>query len=144
MEKDIHELLNTLRSLINNNISLYRSIDTAYESTIIKELKLIPPSILETVNVYIKFVEILFNGINFKYVSDEFKKLPILPAININVKDTILKNIKQNGNFTEIEKARISNILLKLKPLFDCADELLKNPYYYINKYLERENNNFL
>ena len=138
---EVRSALNYLRKLLQNNRKILKSIDDAYEQTILTELKLVPPQYDNEILDIIKIVKICIGNINYTNIARGLNGLPnhIKSMLIPESVDTfgIFKRCIDNIQMKPVDRARIVNLVSKFRPLFQCVDELVKNPLATVQKISE-------
>ena len=129
---EVQDALNYLRKLLVNNSKILGKIDRSYEETILTELKLIPTQYDAEILDIIKVVKVFISNINFAGISSGLNSLPnairnMLIPESVDTFGIFRKSI-EHIQMKPVDRARIINLVSKFRPLFQCVDELLKNP----------------
>lgn len=136
---EVQSALNYMRKLLEGNRKILSKIDKSYEETILTELKLVPeqydPDILNIISI----IKIVITNINYSKINAGFQALPkhirqmLIPETVIDL-FSIFKKCIGSIQMQPVDRARIVNIVSKFKPLFNCVDELLKDPIQTVGK----------
>ena len=131
---EIHTIFNVIRQLVHDNRTLYDSIDEAYESVLIEDLKLIPEQYDEDILKIIRSVKVIFSNINYSAIS---QGIDGITGGMLHFDVNTYNKFKEGFNKIDMnkkDKARINNIVSKFKPLFNAIDSMLAEPLVYIRK----------
>jgi hypothetical protein len=143
LTNELKKLISLFRGLLSDNPSLYNRIDEYYESALLKEVSWIPDSICESIINGMKYIYALIESINLNKLSGLLSALPDA-ELNLDIKEMLISAIKQVKEIPKNNKPQIINLIVKLSPILDCASEITKHPLIYLNRYTERDSNNFL
>ena len=135
---EVQNALNYLRKLLQGNKKTLSRIDRGYEETILTELQLIPQQYDKDILDIIRIVKICIGNINYGNIARGLNGLPnqIRNMLIPESVDTfgIFKKCMESIQMKPVDRARIVNIVTKFRPLFQCVDELLKNPLDTVQK----------
>jgi hypothetical protein len=143
LKNELKKLISLFRGLLSDNPSLYNRIDEYYESALLKEVSWIPDFICESIINGMKYIYALIESINLNKLSGLLSTLPD-GELNLDIKEMLISAIKQVKEIPKNNKPQIINLIVKLSPILDCASEITKHPPIYLNRYTERDSNNFL
>jgi hypothetical protein len=142
LKHEIRKAILLFRGLIYDNTQLYNSIDENYECILMEELKWIPDSVCKNLTEMLQYYYAFINCIDFVKLRDSLAALPD-SNVELNLLDIVPAAIKV-ADIPKKSKAQVNNFVTKLNPIINCASEIINHPGNYINKYVEKDSNNFL
>ena len=136
LEDAVRGLIGVLRYIFEEDKVLLRTIDSAYEETLVEELKLIPKQFSGYVLRYINSVLIFYKCFDIQTFNSYIKSVPLGYFVDELFVDTYSYFLKfiNNYNIDKANKARIINITKKFVPLFKCIDNVLMNTRKTFNR----------
>lgn len=132
--REIHQIFDVIRQLVHDNRVLYNSIDEAYESILLDDLKLVPEQFDSDILKIVRAVKTIFTNINYKNISQGIDDITggIL-SFNLNTFEQFKKGFEKI-EMPRKDKSRILNIVSKFRPLFSAIDAMLAEPLVYIRR----------
>jgi len=76
--KNIQSVFRLMRTIFTENTNIIRSIDSTYEKELLKDLELIPTTLLSNISSAVSIVVILLRNVNYKSALKDL--VPILNA----------------------------------------------------------------
>lgn len=138
---EVHNSLQIIRTLLQNDKNLCNMIDENYEEMLLSDLRTVPEQYDHIILEALDIIKIFINNINFIKISEELAKYSRnnmkIELDTFHIFETCINKLEINKK----DKARIMNIITKFKPLFTCIDALLYKPIKLIKKIGTMKNN---
>ena len=132
--KEIHDAFVIVRQLVSDNLCLYDSIDEAYESVLLNDLKLVPEQYDSRILQIIRAVKVIFININYSAISQGIDDITGgMLSFCVNTYEEFKRGL-EHIEMTKKDRLRLFNIVSKFKPLFSAIDAMLAEPIKYIRK----------
>lgn len=141
---ELHNALNIFRTIFRDDKYVCSSIDESYEETLIYELESVPEQFDDLILKYLNFVKVVAGNVNFKKLAEELDKLndDSIPHLEINSLYALEQGL-DNLNLTKANRARVLNIVTKLKPMFACVDKVVSMPIQVLRRIGELTDNSY-
>lgn len=142
---ELHSIMEVLRSVFTDDKVISRSIDESYEKVLIEDLKLVPEQFDEEILQYVKAVKIIVANINYRNIYDGLKTLgPKGENVGFET-DTYYgaEKILSKFDMSRSDRARIMNVMIKLKPIFVCLDRIFMVPFKMLRKVVEMNDDRY-
>lgn len=133
------------RTVFSDDKHICKSIDENYEKILIADLRLVPVQYDADILQYVKAVKLVLANINFRAIRDG------LGDITPNYREMGLILNSYNGaervldrfNISSTDRMRLTNILVKLRPLFACIDRVFYVPFKVIDTVVAISDNTY-
>ena len=141
--QEVHNAFNVVRQLVHDDRSLYSSIDEAYESILIEDLKLVPEQYDEDILKIIRSVKLILTNINYSNISKGIDDITGgFLHFNVNTYEEFKKGLNKI-DMVKKDRLRLLNLVSKFRPLFTAIDAMLAEPLIYIKKAAQLSNNQY-
>lgn len=141
---ELHNTLNIFRTIFRDDKYVCSSIDESYEDILIYELESVPEQFDDLILKYLNFIKVVAGNVNFKKLAEELDKLndDSIPHFEINSLYALEQGLN-NLNLTKANRARVLNIVTKLKPIFACVDRVVGMPIQVLKRIGELTDNSY-
>lgn len=133
---ELHNILDTFRTIFIDDSSICQSIDEDYEYTLTETLQLVPEQYDIVIMKYIELIKIIVRNVNFRQLSIELEILnndDIMPHVEIDSLKLFEEGL-QETKITRANKARIMNIASKLQPISVCINKIISMPIKIVKR----------
>ena len=141
---ELHKALDMFRTVFRDDKYVCSSIDESYEETLIYELESVPEQFDELILKYLNFVKVVAGNVNFKKLARELDELndDSIPHFEINSLYAFEQGLSKLS-LTKTNRARVLNIVTKLKPIFACVDKIVCMPIQVLKRIGELTDNSY-
>lgn len=133
---ELHNILDTFRTIFVDDSTIYQSIDEDYEYTLIEALQLVPEQYDAVIMKYIELIKIIARNVNFRQLSIELEILnsdDVMPHVEIDSMKLFEEGLHET-KITRTNKARIMNIASKLQPISVCINKIISMPIKIVKR----------
>ena len=133
MFKYFNELINFLRDVMEDSNCAYK-LNEAFEEKLFRLINLIPQIYEDKIISLFATGKLFLMSINFQTLKDNADNLPLNLFIKLNKRSIDICKAFVNGNTSGFANKYIIEMVDTCEPLFDCFDELWKDPKHYIKR----------
>lgn len=139
LEETIKSTINLFRYIFEHDKALLKTIDESYEKILLEDLTFVPKDVEQYVLNYVNMVTTAYQCFDIQRFNNILNSMPneAFPQFNMNSYELFTQGLSKI-NLSKVDKARVTNMVSKFRPLFVCFDRIINNTKFAINRLAER------